>query len=266
MPRMENWLPAWAGTGPKVCLGHGFLGTGVLIIIATLAFVVANKAYAARNNTGISDLCDRAAIDAARSSGVPLNVLRSISRAESGRSSGGGLQPWPWTVNMEGTGRWFESLDEARSYVFLHFKNGARSFDVGCFQINYKWHGEAFRSIDDMLDPLLNARYAAEYLSELYQEFGNWTDAVGAYHSRTPELAERYTARFEQIKVGLSEYAGQSPPTANSRWLGFGAVGREAVLTAGSRSLVVGGASSLGSLVPIAQQSGAGSRPFVILK
>jgi len=266
MPRMENRAPLKVGGRARVSLGRKPPGIGVLAIIAALAMIVAAKGHAARNDSDVSDLCDRAAINAARASGVPLNVLRSISRAETGRSSGGGLQPWPWTVNMEGTGRWFATLDEARSYVFLHFKNGARSFDVGCFQINYKWHGEAFRSIDDMFDPLLNARYAAEYLSELYQEFGSWTDAVGAYHSRTPELAERYAARFEQIKIGLSEYAGQSFPTVNSRWLGFGSVGRESALATESRSLVVGEASSLGSLVPITQQSGAGPRPFVILK
>ncbi len=266
MPRLENWIRPTAGGRSRVSLGHRPFRVGALALIATMAFAMANKAHAARDDSGTSDLCDRAASEAARSNGVPLNVLRAISRTESGRSTGSGLQPWPWTVNMEGTGRWFESLDDARSYVFQHFKNGARSFDVGCFQINYKWHGEAFRSIDDMFDPLLNARYAAEYLSELYQEFGNWTDAVGAYHSRTPELAERYTARFEQIKVGLSEYAGQSFPAANSRWLGFGSVGRESALVTQSRSLVVGEASSLGSLVPITQQSGAGPRPFVILK
>jgi hypothetical protein len=247
-------------------LGQSCLWFGKAFLIVVLAISGAGKGHTARNDTGISELCDRAAIEAARYKGVPLNVLRAISRAETGRAAGGGLQPWPWTVNMEGTGRWFATLDEARSYVFLHFKNGARSFDVGCFQINYKWHGDAFRSIDDMFDPLLNARYAAEYLSELYQEFGNWADAVGAYHSRTPELAERYAARFEQIKVGLSEYAGQPIPVPSSRWLGFGARGQDSALATGSRSLVAGGASSLGSLVPITQQSGAGPRPFVIFK
>ena len=47
---------------------------------------------------------------------------------------------------MEGKGKWFQTRDEALSYVFKHFKRGARSFDVGCFQINFKWHGQAFPS------------------------------------------------------------------------------------------------------------------------
>src|SRR5699024_6482524 len=97
---------------------------------------------------------DRAARQAARAHDVPLDVLRAISRAETGRPRQGGLQPWPWTVNMEGRGRWFDNADAARAYVFAHFKAGARSFDVGCFQINYRWHGDAFRSIDEMFDPV----------------------------------------------------------------------------------------------------------------
>lgn len=106
---------------------------------------------------------------------------------------------------MEGKGRWFATEDEARTYVFQHFKRGARSFDVGCFQINYRWHGQAFRSIDQMFDPLVNARYAAQFLKSLYAETGNWSMAAGRYHSRTPRYSERYRARFDKIRSTLSD-------------------------------------------------------------
>lgn len=101
---------------------------------------------------------------------------------------------------MEGKGFWFDTLDEARSYVFKEFKRGARSFDVGCFQINYKWHGHAFPSIEAMFDPVENGLYAAKFLKELYQETGSWTAAAGAYHSRTKKYAEPYSARFEKFR------------------------------------------------------------------
>jgi hypothetical protein len=101
---------------------------------------------------------------------------------------------------MEGKGKWFDTEDAARAYVFQHFKRGARSFDVGCFQINYKWHGAAFQSIDQMFDPIENARYAATFLKELYNESGDWSVAAGAYHSRTPEYAQRYKTRFDRIR------------------------------------------------------------------
>jgi len=221
---------------------------------------------AARLDLNIAGLCDRAAIEASHAKGVPLDVLRAISRTETGRAAKSGLHPWPWTVNMEGTGRWFATLDEARSYVFLHFKNGARSFDVGCFQINYRWHGEAFRSIDDMFDPILNAQYAAEFLIALYREFGNWADAAGAYHSRTPELASKYATRFDRIRAGLS--GDQNfPLTYQADDLRLvGSVADDLPRTHAPRPLMQGGSIALGSLVPIIRETAIGAHPFVVIK
>lgn len=206
----------------------------------------------------ISRLCDRAAITASRTENVPLDVLRAISRTETGRTGKSGLQPWPWTVNMEGTGRWFATEDEARAYVFKHFKRGARSFDVGCFQINYKWHGAAFRSIDDMFDPTLNAQYAASFLKELYQEFGNWSEAAGAFHSRTPENARRYATRFDSIRNRLN-------PDTGIPLLPVGAQQNQTIAQE-PKPLLRGGSLTMGSLVPITQHAAAGPRPFVIIK
>lgn len=157
-------------------------------------------------------LCESAAIEASRRSGVPVSVLKAISLNETGKKTGGAFRPWPWTVNMEGAGHWFETLDEARAYVFKEFKRGARSFDVGCFQINYKWHNQAFSSIDQMFDPLSNAMYAAKFLSELYAETGNWNAAAGAYHSRTKEYADRYSARFADLRQRFAAEDSQPLP------------------------------------------------------
>ena len=37
-----------------------------------------------------------------------------------------------------------------------------------------------------------------------YAETGSWTEAAGAYHSRTPEHAERYTAIFERHRARIA--------------------------------------------------------------
>lgn len=153
---------------------------------------------------GQSALCDEAAYHASQRTGVPADVLRALTRTETGRSNKGEFNPWPWTVNMEGKGQWFSTRDEASAFAFLGFKDGARSFDVGCFQINYKWHGQAFASLEDMFDPQHNALYAAQFLKKLFEEFGNWNDAAAAYHSRTPEYAEKYKSRFERILTQLN--------------------------------------------------------------
>ena len=110
---------------------------------------------------------------------------------------------------MEGDGHWFKNPDEVLRYVRGRHEKGARSFDLGCFQINYRWHGKAFRSFEHMLDPVENARYAARFLSDLYREFGDWTRAAGAYHSRTPKFARRYEARFERFRSRLTKTDSQ---------------------------------------------------------
>jgi len=140
--------------------------------------------------------CHRAISRASQQMGVPKEIMLAISLTETGKKIGGRVSPWPWTVNMEGAGLWFETGREALAYAVAHFERGARSFDVGCFQINYKWHHQHFRSIEEMFDPDINAMYAAKYLTELYQETGSWITAAGFYHSRTPEFASRYSKRF----------------------------------------------------------------------
>ncbi|MCB2135651.1 MAG: transglycosylase SLT domain-containing protein [Rhodobacteraceae bacterium] len=180
----------------------------VTFALALLTAIVLPRA--ARATADLSAICDEVAVEAARQIGVPLSVLRAISLTETGRKRGGAFRPWPWTVNMEGKGLWFDTEAEAKAYVAKEYARGARSFDVGCFQINYRWHGEAFRSVDDMFDPLTNALYAARFLSTLYAEKGAWGPAAGAYHSRNSEFADKYQARFERIRQTL--VAGDEEP------------------------------------------------------
>ncbi len=179
-------------------------------------------------------ICDRAARQAAQREGVPLNVLRAITRVETGRTRSGQLEPWPWTINVRGKGYWFASEAEAKTYVFNIFKAGERSFDIGCFQVNYHWHGRAFSSIEEMFDPGANAAYAARFLNQLYTELGNWTAAVGAYHSRTRELAHAYTVRYKTVLAQLDDGVG-APATGQLIPLG--------PATAGT--------GAMGSLVPV---------------
>lgn len=184
------------GHGRGIMPWRRFGAAGILLVAA-----LAMRAAPGLANTG--QICDQAARNAAALTDVPLAVLQSITRTETGRARDGGLHPWPWTVNMEGEGRWFETRDAAHAYVEQALRRGARSFDVGCFQINYRWHGDAFGSLHAMFDPMENALYAARFLSRLHSETGDWSLAAGAYHSRTPEHARTYRARFERIRAGL---------------------------------------------------------------
>ncbi len=218
---------------PTGCLFAGRL----LAACALLAILSAPRAAALgiapdhpASTAEIAAICDKAGAMAAQATGVPLEVLSAISLTETGRRIDGRSRAWPWTVNMEGKGVWFATPDEALTYVNEHFARGARSFDVGCFQINYRWHGNAFSSIEEMFDPARNALYAAQYLRNLYAETGSWSRAAGAYHSRTPQYADRYRARFDRILASLS--GGDIPPPAPGEYDPRLAAGSEPILVA----------------------------------
>jgi hypothetical protein len=116
------------------------------LCVATLAVCITATEPAAAARNQLAQACDRAAQAAAAYSGVPVEVLRAVTRTETGRTRDGAFGPWPWTVNHAGRGLWFDHHDEALSYLAAARRNGARNFDVGCFQINFHWHGHAFGS------------------------------------------------------------------------------------------------------------------------
>ena len=185
------------------------LGPYPLTAAALLLALVAPAAAAPSSGTDQDTaLCERAIVQGAQRGGLPTEVLESISLAETGRLQDGKLRPWPWAINREGQGYWFASRDQALAFARQSLAEGRTSFDVGCFQINYRWHGQAFPSLEAMFDPDQGADFAARFLRDLYAEFGSWSGAAGAYHSRTPELASDYSARFDRILASV----GNAPP------------------------------------------------------
>jgi hypothetical protein len=166
-------------------------------------------------------LCESAIVRGARAGGVPQEVLHAISLTETGRRIGGKLRPWPWAINREGRGYWFATREEALAFARQSLADGRRSFDVGCFQINYHWHGHNFPSLESMFDPDVSAAYAARFLGELLMEKGDWQAAAGAYHSRTPHFANTYRQRFSRILAGLGgsalvETVAEAAPEADA--------------------------------------------------
>ena len=146
--------------------------------------------------------CDFAAQQASQSTGVPVDILLAISRVESGRRQDGGFGPWPWTINADGQGSFYTTKADAVAAATTHLTDGTGTFDSGCFQLNYRYHGNAFASFDAMFDPNQNADYAARFLLSLYDEKGNWSDAVAAYHSRTPDVGKGYLNRVKAVLNG----------------------------------------------------------------
>lgn len=187
------------------------------------------------SSTGADTLCEAAATEAAELLGVPYDVLLAVSVVETGRDN----RPWPWTVNIGGEGHWLDTTADAEAMVQIALDAGLTNIDLGCFQLNYRWHAEAFASIPDMLDPFKNAAYAAAYLSAQYDETGDWSAAAAAYHSATPEQAERYRARFDETWAALA--GDPAIPVAEGPEL---RLNRFPLLVAGQ-------SGSRGSLVPV---------------
>lgn len=220
-----------------------------LFLLFFVALALPSAVFAARDTP---TLCEDASRNAANRTGVPLPVLQAIALAETGRRSDEHLRPWPWTVNIQGAGHWFETATEALTFASGYLGQGSTSFDVGCFQINYRWHGENFVSLDRMFDPTENALYAARFLASLYDETGGWPEAAAAYHSRTPVHGERYRKRFEALFAALTGEAATAP-------LRHAVVGAEPPRMNDFPLLRGGTGGGLGSLVP----AQAGRRPLI---
>ena len=116
---------------------------------------------------------------AAQDYDVPLNVLYAVGLTETGTR--GMLSPYD--INVDGRSIQSESLEQALDRVERELARGAKYIDVGCMQINRRWHGQKFRSLREMFDPVVNVRYAARFLKELKSREGSWTLAVARYNA-----------------------------------------------------------------------------------
>lgn len=220
-----------------------------MLALLVLAALAGAGPLAARQDP--AQQCDAAADLAARQARMPGAVLRAIALTETGRKRAGHLRPWPWTVNLEGRGYWFETRQEALDFARQSLRAGRVSFDLGCFQINYRWHGKAFASLEEMIEPLAGARYAAAFLGRLHDELGDWSRAAGAYHSRTAALARRYRQVFDRHLARVEGAPPAAPPARGAT--GAAPPGRRPprentypLLTGGP-----GAARAPGSLVPL---------------
>lgn len=139
---------------------------------------------------------------------IPEKLLSAIALVESGRSLGGEVVAWPWTINANGTPYIFDTKEEAVTKVKELQKKGIRSIDVGCMQINLMHHPDAFNSIEDAFDPEKNIAYGASFLKEKMTSQGNWHLAVAHYHSATQSLNEPYKNKVLQKWEKILDHPG----------------------------------------------------------
>ena len=153
-------------------------------------------AQAGKSLAGFDNICLTEARRAEAQHGIPKGLLQSISRVEAGRKTvTGEFMPWAWTLNDRGEGLFFDSREAALRHLEEAVAAGDHSVDVGCMQVNTKWHMGGFHELADMLDPVQNADYAAGFLLDLHEAHQSWDDAVKHYHSAEPEKHMVYHRR-----------------------------------------------------------------------
>lgn len=161
-------------------------------IVATLLVLGAASARAADDPD--QTICQTAGAEAERQANLPAGLLLAIGAVESGRRDPATrrVTAWPWTINANGTGSFFHSLQQAVAATQAKQTRGVASIDVGCFQVNLRAHPGAFPNLETAFDPRANATYAAKFLSSLRDRTGSWEDAVAAYHSSTASIGGPY--------------------------------------------------------------------------
>ena len=127
---------------------------------------------------------------------LPENLLVSIALTESGKKAQNGeFVAWPWTINMRGKGKFFSSKEKALKYVESYISKGRKNIDMGCMQVNYMYHPNAFINLDKAFDPETNVEWSANLIKNLYQKYGSYKEAVGYYHSYRPVKKNQYSSK-----------------------------------------------------------------------
>ena len=190
---------------------------GILLFSATLQLLATIVPAQALVTAGPAGLCQAATAAAELSTGVPNQLLGAISRVETGRfdTDAGGIRAWPWTINAQGRGHFYESKADAVAAARAFQAAGIQSIDVGCMQINLMYHPGGFSSLEEAFDPHANAAYAAHFLTDLFGQTGSWPHAAAAYHSQTPDLGIDYQNKvLEAWAEPIDRPDPTSPPHA----------------------------------------------------
>ena len=133
------------------------------------------------------NLCRKYIAHIEQEKGIPTGLLAAISIIESGKNvpARDDLVAWPWVINVAGKPEFYKTKTDTVKALNKHLNKGVMNIDVGCMQLNYRYHGDNFSSVSYMLDPRRNVEYGAKFLIRLYDQFGSWTKAIGHYHSAT---------------------------------------------------------------------------------
>lgn len=153
-----------------------------------------------------ANACEPEILRASNTYGVPVGILYAVGLTETGNK--GSLQPN--AMNIEGKTLFPDNRAQALSAFARARQDGAKLIDVGCMQINVRYHGEKFRNLSDMFDPRQNVDYAARFLLQLKQRHTTWSMAVARYHAGPDNdpAQKRYVCRViaNMVATGFGKW------------------------------------------------------------
>lgn len=180
-------------------------------LIAASIFSLAGSAAALAGNP-----CEPEILRASQRYGVPVGILYAVGLTETGNK--GSLQPN--ALNIEGKAVFPRSRQDALVLFRKARSEGKTLIDLGCMQINHRFHGDQFASVDDMLDPRQNVDYAARFLLTLHGKHDTWSMAVARYHAgpNNDPAQKRYVCRViaNMIATGFGKWTTNARQFCNS--------------------------------------------------
>ena len=102
-------------------------------------------------------------------------------------------QPYTGAISLHPKhfGQRFATQHAASRFVKKLLAQNYNNIDIGLMQINWRFHSDQFKSVDEAFDPAVNAGYAVAYLKK-HRQTRDWWGSVGRYHSGTSKYAKRY--------------------------------------------------------------------------
>ena len=167
-------------------------------IIFTILFLLSMKETLAENFEKLN-LCENTIESIEFQTEIPKGLLLGIGKAEAIRKIKNKFVIWPWTINHAGKSMFFDTKKQMRNYVFKNLKRNDLNMDVGCMQINIKWHKNNFKKISDMFEVNPNISYAASFLQQLKNKHGSWDNAIKHYHSSDPKKNKPYLIKVKSF-------------------------------------------------------------------
>ena len=129
---------------------------------------------------------------------IPGGLLKAIVEVESGFNT--------YALNINGKTITVSNRTEAIHTIRNALNAGFTNIDIGLAQINYRWHGDNFKGIEEMLNPITNIEYAGKLLSSLFKEHGDWFKALKYYHSAKAQYQLSYSRKIFVAWLGGGNY------------------------------------------------------------